>query len=49
MVMFYDGTDSEDFQQEETFVGLYYGDVLDDDAFVPSGDVTFEGSDEEAD
>lgn len=37
MTLYWDLTDSSDCERDEEFVGRYYGDVLDDDAFVETG------------
>ena len=37
MARYWDGSESADFEPEETFTGRYYGDVLDDGAFVDAG------------
>ena len=37
MARYWDGSDSAGFEPEEAFTGRYYGDVLDDDAFVSAG------------
>lgn len=34
MTQYWDGTESDDFEPDEVFIGRYWGDVLRDDAFV---------------
>lgn len=47
MTLYWDLTDSSDYERDEEFVGRYYGDVLDDDAFVGPRS-TSSGDDDEA-
>lgn len=47
MTLYWDLTDSSDYEKDEEFVGRYYGDVLDDDAFVELRG-TSSGDDDEA-
>lgn len=44
MTICFDGADPDDFEQGEVFAGLYYGDVLDDDAFVATGSIIDDGA-----
>ncbi len=47
MTLYWDLTDSSDYERDEEFVGRYYGDVLDDDAFVELRSAS-SGDDDEA-
>lgn len=47
MTLYWDLTDSSDYDRDEEFVGRYYGDVLDDEAFADAGR-TSSGDDDEA-
>ena len=47
MTLYWDLADSSDYERDEEFVGRYYGDVLDDDAFVELRSAS-SGDDDEA-